>query len=122
MFAARSLTFAAHSLTLSATLTSQANAKNISNYPLACPLLNYAGADCAAKLFCAAYFLGAAPSECPVGQHTAHTGHAANVSQAAGTFHSSVSRRVANFLHLEAAETRWLTSGRETAHAHTVIR
>ena len=64
MFAERSLTFAAHSLTLSATLTSQANARNISNYPLALPAAKLCRrGDCAAKLFCAAYFLGAAPSK-----------------------------------------------------------
>ena len=43
MFAARSLTFAALSLKLSATLTSQANAKNISNYLRALPAAANAG-------------------------------------------------------------------------------
>ena len=44
MFAARSHTFAALSLTLSAALASQANAKNISNYLRALPAAANAGA------------------------------------------------------------------------------
>ena len=40
--------------------------------PTRMPAAKYAGAGCAAELFCAAYFLGAAPSKCPVKQHSSH--------------------------------------------------
>ena len=75
MFVARALTFTALSLTLSATPNlspaKRTDAKNISNC-IKLPTCIARPGYCAAKLFCAAYFLGATPSKSPVKQHSSH--------------------------------------------------